>query len=103
MKRLGAERPEDAQLATFQLDLDFAVVGVFGISVKVRAMHAGDARVRVRHQMDTDTMFREAVIDELLRVARRDGEFPWQVRETESGDVEELAADRDYEVFSRDT
>jgi hypothetical protein len=48
-------------------------------------------------------MFKEAVIEELLRVARRDGEFPWRVREAESGDVDQLPFDRDYEVLSRDT
>ena len=33
-------------------------------------------------------MFRDAVIEEVLRGARRDGESPYRVRESESGDVD---------------
>lgn len=103
MKRAGAFTPEDAPLDTFQLDLDFAIEGTFGVSVKLRALHHGDARVRLRSLLEHDVMFRDAVIEEVLRGARRDGETPYRVRESESGDVEQLPADRDYEVLSRDT
>ena len=103
MKRAGAKTPEDAPLDTFQMDLDFVIEGTFGVSVKLRALHAGDARVRLRRLFQTDVMFREAIVEELLRGARRDGEFPHRVRETESGDVDQLPFDRDYEVLSNDT
>ena len=103
MKRAGVFTPEDAPLDTFQLDLDFVIEGTFGVSVKLRALHHGDARVRLRSLLEHDVMFREAVIEEVLRGARRDGETPYRVRESESGDVEQLPADRDYEVLSRDT
>ena len=59
--------------------------------------------MRLRSLLEHDVMFRDAVIEEVLRGARRDGETPYRVHESESGDVEQLPADRDYEVLSRDT
>lgn len=101
MQRRGVDTPEEAVHDTHRVTIDFQYQDAFVMSVRLRAENHGAARARLRALVENDVVFRAALVEAMTVKAVRQGVPAWRVRDVDNH-VDELPADKDYEIDPED-